>query len=123
VRSACQPMSVPDVLSAWVRAMVLSSFDSSGLRTCDAARRASAAVAAAQAPIVESRELPAAQPWTTPAQHLRVHEHVVYAASHFTTSRKRPAQLPEYLHAPTDLTQSSEIYTRYTVVFKFNKLL
>jgi len=55
-------MSVPDVLAAWVRAMALSSFDSSGLRTSAAVRRASAAVAAAQAPIAESRELPAAQP-------------------------------------------------------------
>jgi len=98
-------MSVPDVLAAWVRAMALSSFDSSGLRTFAAVRRASDVVVAAQAPIVESREVPAAQPWTTPAQHLCVHEHVVYAASHFTMPMKRPVQLSEYLHAPTDLTR------------------
>ena len=89
-------MSVPDVLAAWVRAMALSSFDSSGLRTFDAVRRASDAVVAAQAPIVERREVPAAQPWTTPAQHLCVHEHAVYAASHFTMPMKRPVQLSEY---------------------------
>jgi len=88
-----------------VQAIALSSFDSSGLRTSVAARRASAAVAAAQVPFVESRELPAAQPWTTPAQHFRVHEYVVYAVSHFTTPKKRPTQLPEYLYAPTDLTR------------------
>jgi len=74
--------------------MALWLFDSSGLRTSGVAHQASAAVAAAQAPIVENRELPAAQPWTTPAQHLRVHEHVVYAASHFTTPRKAPLLLP-----------------------------
>ena len=52
-------MSVPDVLAAWVRAMALSSFDFSGLRTFAAVRRASDVIVAAQVPIVESREVSA----------------------------------------------------------------
>jgi len=41
----------------------------------------------------------------TSVQNLRVHRQVAYNASRFTTQRKRPAQLPQYLHAPTDLTR------------------